>query len=1028
MPITNYLKELKKQYSPESREHTYRTQLENLWNEFYKGSFDIYQESATSKGTPDFTVKNKNEQIIGFVECKDIDVDIKAVLDGKKSYKKEYDQLLKYLTIAPVVIYTNYISFYLVAMNDNKIIVLKECVLLDKITNKTATNEESLKKLFESFVHSEAQAITNQNAFINLLARRTKILRDEITLECEDPDSYFKNSIKELFNKTIFKELDDKDFADSFAQIITFGLLFYRLTEQKNVSLQTLHSMPKYIPIFQELLRIFDVSSCSKIIAYSIDSIINGINAYDDEMFRNALSYDIIHDSIKEDPFIYMYENFLKEFDPKVRNARGVFYTPIEAVRYIVSSIDEVLKSRLDLGRGLLDESVHILDFATGTGTFLLGTIEHIYRSLETSNNQGMWQSQVSNFILKQLYGFEFLVVPYVLAHFRIHEYLNACNYEYKDKDRLQLFLTNTLDNTANETVPMFPKMNEEADMAYKIKNESPILVIMGNPPYNNKSDAMNSKEWIMKQTEVYKENLNEKKINLNDDYIKFMRFAHWKMENIDKGVFSLIVNNGFINGITHREMRNKLMQTFDEIYIYDLHGNINKGEKCSDGTMDFNIFDIKDVGVCIAIFIKTGKKDNPNKGVYFQEVYGSQSYKKQNLMDKSWNEDIKDNKWIKLKDDPKWHWFTPVTADVQYWSEFIGVQEIFATISSGVQTLRDHITIHLNKNELNNVINDFKNLSETELYSKYDTQDSRDWQMSNAIADIKKSSANFGDSLITNIHYRPFDFRYTYYTGISRGFIGTPCKSIEKSFINKDNIGLVFTRKNRQITNGYFFITEFMIDRHGLDSAGDSMVVSPLYIYHDSEEGLGFTETGKTANFTKSFNTYKKEHPTLSDKSPEEILAYIYAVLYAPTYRTTYAEDLAYDYPRVPFTQDRDVFDKLATLGQKLITLHLMKDSTLNAMMKHGYPIAGDNTVGTPRWQDNKLYINDTQHFINVSQDVYNYTIGGYQVLDKWLKSRKETNLSTQDIDHLQNVIAILDTTITLQQDIEKIYKGLGF
>lgn len=727
MDIRKYIREIKELYSPEANEHTYRTSLENLWNSQYKNSIRIVQESSSDKGIPDFTVKSTDGKVIGFIECKDVDFDIQSVLANKKSYKWEYDQLIKYLTIAPVIIYTNYIGFILVTEKDNKIVILDECFLLDGIKSKKfpdKKSEDHLIALFERFANSTPIAVKNQNYFISQIAKRTKFLNELILEECKDENSYFKKEIQELFNKTIYKDLSDNDFASSFSQIITFSLLFYRLTNRKKVHFHVFSEMPEYIPVFQEFLRIFNPSKCPHIVNYAIESIINSINAYDEQMFHKELSYKDSHD--KEDPFIYIYENFLKEFDPEARNARGVFYTPLAVVSYIIRSLDIILRERLELSSGLSHKDVHILDFAAGTGTFLLGAVEHIYDNLKKENNYGLWKSQVSEFILKQLYGFEVLVVPYVLAHFRIHEYLNACGYEYQKDERLQLYLTNTLDNSETFHVPMFPKMNEEADAAYRIKNRNPILVVMGNPPYNSKSDPMNSKPWIMKLTNSYKEELVEKKNSLNDDYVKFLRFSQWKIDQVDQGIVAVIVNNSFIDGITHRKMRNKLMQTFDEIYIYDLHGNVNKGEKCPDGSQDENIFNIKDVGVCIALFVKTGKKSNPDKGIYFQEIYGTRPEKLKSLQESGWKQDFERQKWQKLEDSEKWHWFVPRSENAEYWDKFVGLHEIFGIINSGIKTDRDSLFIDKDRNLLKTKIQTLfsKNWS-SDFIKNYNVKDS---------------------------------------------------------------------------------------------------------------------------------------------------------------------------------------------------------------------------------------------------------------------------------------------------------------
>lgn len=1011
--IKNYLKEIEKLKSDIANEHTYRTPLENLLKSFavklYPNSnISIQQEvSAERKIFPDFTVVNEDERLIGFIECKDIGFDLHKAIEGKGNFKIYKEQLLKYLDIHNNLIYTNYIDFIHLVLEENqgqtKTIKIKNEVCL----NKGADAERLFENIFEDFLGATIKEIDRKDYFLKLLARRTKILRDFINGELINNNSYLKNDIKGLFENTIFNDLSDKDFADAFSQIISFSLLFYRLSERKNVDKDSFRNMPEYIPIFREFLSKIDIENFNSHILYSIDSIINAVNAYNKNMFYSQFSTS----TEKEDPFIYAYEYFLKEFDIKTRNARGVFYTPIEAVRYIIKSIDEILKDKLNIADGIYGEEVHILDFAAGTGTFMLGAIEKAFENAKKNGIAGVWENIVSDFILKRLYGFEFLIVPYVLAHFRIHEYLKDLNYDYKKKDRLQLYLTNTLDNSAGGQVKMFPQMQAESDNAYKIKNEEPILVIMGNPPYNNKSEEINRKEWIENLLKDYKENLNEKKINLDDDYIKFIRFAHWKMENAEKGIIGIIVNNSFISGVTHREMRRKLMQTFDEIYILDLHGNVNKGEKCPDGSMDFNIFNIKEVGVCIALFVKTGLKNNKNKGIYFNEVFGTQDYKKNYLIDKS----ITDEKWVELEDDKKWHWFTKVKSNEKYLKEFIGLTEIFNEINSAIQTKRDYLTIQLSKNKILEVVNDFRNLSEEEIKNKYNTNDNRDWKVSTSKKDLLENNGH-----VEIIHYRPFDFRYTYYTGISRGFVAYPRKSIMRHIINRENIGLAFTRQNSGVDIFHHcLVSKFIIDG-GITNSWT--YIAPLYLYEENSAGEFKLDSSCKPNWTDSFKEFLKNY--ISD-NPKEILNYIYAILYSPTYRENYKEDLKYDYPRIPFTKDKNIFDRLQKLGGELIDLHLLKKVPQS---NAGYPNKGEHKISYSKYNEveKRLYINEKQYFENVKKEVYNYSIGGYKPIEKYIKAREI--LTLKDISHLIKVIAVIERTIYLQEEIDKVWREADF
>lgn len=1016
--IKNYLKEIEKLKSPISNEHTYRTPLENLLKSFavklYPNSnISIQQEvSAERKIFPDFTAMDEDKGIIGFIECKDIGFDLHKAIEGNGNFKIYKEQLLKYLNKHNNLIYTDYINFIYLTLDKNQIKIKNEISLSSKDLDN---NIKILENMLEDFFVYKIKEIDKKDYFLSTLARKTNILKIYIELELENKEGYLKNHIKGLFEDTIFNDLSDKDFADAFSQIISFSLLFYRLNERKNVDLNSFRNMPEYIPIFREFLSTINFDNLDENIRYVINLIIKSINSYDEKIFYDKLSYKERHDTDKEDPFIYAYEYFLKEFDAKTRNARGVFYTPIEAVRYIIKSIDEILKDKLNISDGIYGEEVHILDFAAGTGTFMLGAIERAFENAKKNGISGVWENIVSDFILKRLYGFEFLIVPYVLAHFRIHEYLKDLNYDYKKNDRLQLYLTNTLDNSAGGQVKMFPQMQAESDNAYKIKNEEPILVIMGNPPYNNKSEEINRKEWIENLLKDYKENLNEKKINLDDDYIKFIRFAHWKMEKIKKGMIGIIVNNSFISGVTHREMRRKLMQTFDEIYILDLHGNVNKGERCPDGSMDFNIFNIKNVGVCIALFVKTGLKNNKNKGIYFNEVFGTQDYKRKYLINKSVS---KIKKWKKLKDDKKYHFFTKVKSNKKYRIEFIGLNKIFKEINNGIETKRDKLFIDFNKNKLTERMLKISNFDFDENFrNEYKAYSTDGYDFYNRIKTIE-----FNKNDIKIIHYRPFDFRYICFNEwLARRRI-----KIMKHFIDKENIGLVFTRIVTSQKFHHAFISDKIIDQH-VNSGRD--YIAPLYLYEENSKGefkwrlpASGVEKSYKPNWTDSFKEFLKNY--ISD-NPKEILNYIYAILYSPTYRENYKEDLKYDYPRIPFTKDKNIFDRLQKLGGELIDLHLLKKVPQS---NAGYPNKGEHKISYSKYNEEKkrLYINEKQYFENVKKEVYNYSIGGYKPIEKYIKAREI--LTLKDISHLIKVIAVIERTIYLQEEIDKVWREADF
>lgn len=452
-------------------------------------------------------------------------------------------------------------------------------------------------------------------------------------------------------------------------------------------------------------------------------------------------------------------------------------------------------------------------------------------------------------------------------------------------------------------------------------------------------------------------------------------------------------------------------MKTFDEIYIYDLHGNVNKGEKCEDGSQDFNIFNIKDVGVCIALFVKTGIKNNKNKGVYHQEIFGTQKGKKDTLIGRSWQKDLKNKIWQKIEDDSKWHWFVPKNADVKYWESFTGLDKIFENINSGIQTKRDNLFIDFNKNELDNRMKTLSSGNLTkDFINKYNAKSSPGYDL-----DLKIKSIPYNNTDIKIIHYRPFDFRYICFNE----WIGRTRMKTMKHLICHKNIGLVFVRQLAEDENyDQVFISKEIVDMRITLSNRGTCFIAPLYVYNkptDNDLDLGEEER---PNFTKSFSDFLKTYHT---REPEKILAYIYAVLYSPTYRKKYAEDLTYDYPRIYFTKDKKTFESLSKFGQKLIDLHLLKEAPKNIA---GYPIDGDNIIKECTFDEaeNKIYINKIQYFSDVTKEVYTYSIGGYQVIKKYIDARANRVLTSEEINHIQNISGIISETIKLQDNIDEI------
>ena len=742
-----------------------------------------------------------------------------------------------------------------------------------------------------------------------------------------------------------------------------------------------------------------------------------------------------------EDPIIHFYEDFLSEYDPKLRKARGVWYTPQPVVNFIVRAVDDILKTEFDMPQGLADTSktkikvnqqgkqieqevhkVQILDPATGTGTFLAEVVKHIHRKFE--GQQGIWSNYVETHLLPRLNGFELLMASYAMAHLKLDLLLRETGYKATNNQRLRVYLTNSLEESHPDSGTLFANwLSTEANEANHIKRDTPVMCIIGNPPYSVSSS--NKSDWIEKLTSDYKKELNERNIQpLSDDYIKFIRFGQHLIDKNGNGILAYISNNSFIDGTIHRQMRKHLLDSFDKLYIIDLHGNSKKQEVCNDGSPDENVFDIMQ-GVSINVFVKTTKKKSNEIGsVYQYDLQGKRENKYNFLRDKS----LSNIEWNNLELKSPIYIFKPQDSKLlELYNKGINIERLFLINATGVKTERDNFTIQFNSKEIDSIIVDLKNLEVDDIRKKYFlAKDGRDWQLAFAKQDI--ISNNF---LITKIQYRPFDYRFTAYTGITKGFMAYPREKIMAHLI-KDNFAFVTTRLNRGLSQGYSFISKNILDLHLLDSAADSLQSMPLYLYPvtNKQQAIGLNSR-RTPNLNieivkqiseKLGLTFTNEKETIKDTfAPIDILDYIYAVLHSPTYREKFKEFLKIDFPRVPYPNDTTTFWQLVNLGAQIRQLHLLESPIIENFITQ-YPIDGNNAVDKVKYENGKVYINETQYFNNVPQIAWEFYIGGYQPAQKWLKDRKGRKLEFDDILHYQKIIVALGETSRLMGEIDEI------
>ncbi|EDP6736731.1 DNA methyltransferase [Campylobacter jejuni] len=1043
-----YLENIK-DISTNDKEHTHRTALQNLLqaikdNQDKQNKISIKQEPNNDKegrGAPDFLI-TKDFLTLGYIENKRVNANLDNIITS--------DQILKYTKLSPNIILTDYLRFILLSLNDkNEIIICKEVKIcsLDEIKSVIKnqslldTKTQELNELFSIFFSKIPNPINSALDFANHLSLRTRILKDELLLSSKNETLL---SLFNTFKETLYKELSYEEFCDSFAQTLTYSLFLAKLNNDtaKEIDLNNAKKfIPKSFPLIRSMSGFLDDSFENlENIKWLLEEIINIINHIDITSIIKELNKTGEKDlfnrptilSTHKDPYLHFYETFLASYDPKLREVRGVYYTPAPVVIFIINAIDEALKQDFNHKKGLseaLDKNITLLDFATGTGTFLL---EAFRKALEPiSKNSVNYNPKV---LIDKFCGFEFLIAPYTIAHLKISQsFKEEFNSPLNDDESLKIALTNTLysksiskEQNDQNTLFTLIDLTKEFKKAQKIKEEQ-ILIITGNPPYSgassnkglyedeikisyglepSKANLNNEqKKWISsyfkekskQNTSTFKaiyekhklENEKNSKVML-DDYVKFICFAQSKIDSQESGIFAFISNNSFLDNPTFRGMRYSLMQSFDKIYILNLHGDTRKKEKAPDGSKDDNVFDIMQ-GVSINIFIKQNSKAK-NTNIYYHDLYGKRKDKYEFL----YENDLNSIKWTLVKNNEPFYLFLPQNNDLlEEYNKGISVKDIFMLSSVGIASSKDAILISTNNKKL-----------EQQVYNFYN---------------------EFDKKYIKEIAYKPFDTQKIYYD-IKK--VERPRIDIMEHFLGYENIGLIYDRGTnlKEISN--LFISSKVIDKH---LVGANSYVSPLYLYPTTrskkflkKENPNFNEenfTSKIENFKESFRTFIDE--LYKEKfSPEDILGYIYAVLFHKIYREKYLDFLKIDFPKIPFTKDKNTFKNLSKLGLKLVNLHLLKNDELDFNIGEAlFKDIKNKNFKIQKIKYNKdvkeLFINESLYFNKVSPEIYEFKIGGYAVLDKYLKSHKEEDI---DHKHFTLIIQTLDETLKIQDEISKI------
>lgn len=1021
-------------------EYSYRSALEHLVNGLAEGITALNEPKRVACGAPDFIVQ-RGAIVIGHIEAKDLGIDLSRLSDSNRA------QQVRYLKALPNLIYTNCVDWQF--FRGGQCIASVSIGRLAPTLQPDPSQYATLENLLRDFISQRPQTITSPRVLAEMMAGKASLIKDVLRQALlTDPERQTPLAGQYLaFSEHLIHDITPEDFADLYAETIAYGMFAARLHDATtdNFSRQeALELLPKSNPFLRSLFGYIAGPDLDERIRWIIDDLA--------DVFQAANVHKLMQGFGKligqRDPFLHFYETFLAAYNPAKRKARGVWYTPESVVNFIVRAVDEVLQTEFGLPDGLADTSkitvdwdtgqtdkkgkpkflrkevhrVQILDPATGTGTFLAEVVKYIAPKVK-GVAPGMWSGYIERDLIPRLHGFELLMASYAMCHMKLDMILTELGYRpSSNPPRLGVYLTNSLEEGERDVRDLFMAqwLTREAREASTIKRQTPIMCVLGNPPYAGESS--NKGAWIMDLMEAYKkepggqQKLQERNPKwINDDYVKFIRMAEHLIQKNGEGVLGFITNHGYLDNPTFRGMRWHLLDTFDTLYVLDLHGNSKKKEVTPGGKPDKNVFDIQQ-GVAILIGVKKKRDDKdkmpkPLARVFHAELWGERAGKYEALQAVG----LTGSLWQSLQ--PPAPQYTLVRRDygqLAAYQQGFALNEFMPLHSNGIVTARDALTIDTDRQLLWQRVQDFAALPVEQARSKYGLgADVRDWSVAGAQADI---SAHAHRNYIASVTYRPFDSRWTFYTGKSRGFLCYPRDDVMRHYISGQNLGLLASKGVKDRDFAHVFLTTHVSEAIFLSgTTGSNAMNFPLYLY-PSDQDLDQT---RRVNFDARMYARLQQLATDAVRGmPDEVAVfdYLYGVLHRPSYRRTYAEFLKTDFPRIPWPTTSAEFWATADQGGQLRRLHLLEPSAVGVTP---FPFEGDGTglVEKSRYADGKVWINATQHFCDVPAVAWDFYIGGYQPAQKWLKDRKGHALNFEDIKHYQRIIKVMAETDRIMQ-----------
>ncbi len=1040
MNIAQFVSDVSKTYETgNATEHSYRASLENLLSSIDPGTEALNEPKHVDCGAPDFVV-TQDDIVIGHVEAKNIDVPIRALKDNNKEQQERYRAAL------PNLIYTNCHEwdFY----RDGALVDSVNIAEIGTELRPRSADFDAFENLLREFVAQHPLTITSPAELAERMAGKARLIKDVLNrVLTQDEDQQTELALQfRAFQENLIRDITAEDFADIYAETIAYGMFAARLHDKKLDTFsrhEALELLPKSNPFLRALFTYVAGYDLDDRLVWIIDDLANVFRACDVTKLMEGFGKL----TGRNDPFLHFYETFLAAYNPKKRKARGVWYTPEPVVKFIVRAVDQVLQTEFGLADGLADTSkttidlgtgtsaekatlplsgneahrVQILDPATGTGTFLAEVIKQIAPKVQ-GIAPGMWSQYIEDDLIPRLHGFEILMASYAMCHMKLDIILTELGYKPTgNPPRLSVYLTNSLEEgkPVNQTDLAFTQwLSRESSGARAIKRDQPIMCVIGNPPYLGEGGA--SKGWFGRLMEDYKKEpggkVKLKESNskwINDLYVKFIRLSSHLIEKNGEGVLGFITNHGYLDNPTFRGMRWHLLKTFDRIWVIDLHGNAKKKEVTPEGKPDENVFAIQQ-GVAIIVCAKKKGESNGLAEVNHGDLWGLREAKYKALE----TLDLTAPVFEPLDCLAPQHVFVRRNNEhLKSYEKGFLITDLMPVNSVGIVTARDGLTIDESKDHLWERVQDFAQCEPEVAREKYNLgKDVQDWKVADAQKDLNR---NMSHAKLTRIAYRPFDTRWSYYTGTSRGFMCRPRHEVMRHMLKGWNIAFSFTRT---IEGSRLFADCFVFDQpitHHSLSIKEVNIACPLYLYPDGEI-LDF-DTRRVSFDSKLYTRLQKsaKHPEHGTPGEVAVFDYIYGVLHCPAYRETYAEFLKMDFPRIPWPSNPDEFWDVSAKGTILRKLHLMEPEAIG---QTPFPFVGegDHVIVRPRYADGKVWINKTQYFDHAPEISWGFFIGGYQPAQKWLKDRKGQALDFDRVKHYQRILKILSETDRIMKTIE--------